>query len=144
VSLISRSIPLRGGCPLLILRTLWRAACESVKMKFMLPSDAQPRLIAILSASLEALGADHPSTLATVYAMAVVFHSQGQYDKALEWYERALAGRVKSMGANHPRTQSTIRHLIDLHERCGRPEQAQSTRTRLYASNEPGSPSDKA
>ena len=39
----------------------------------------------------KALGVDHPDTLTTVNCIALVFNNQGQYEKALEWYERALA-----------------------------------------------------
>ncbi|KAF8416899.1 hypothetical protein EV426DRAFT_394479 [Tirmania nivea] len=67
----------------------------------------------------------------TLYSMAFIFESQGQYNKALEWYGRALAGYEKSIGSNHPNTQTTIRRLTELHERVGQIEQAQGLRTRL-------------
>jgi len=46
--------------------------------------------------------------------MALVFDNQGQYAKALELYERALAGREKVLGVDHPLTQNTIRSLINI------------------------------
>ena len=57
------------------------------------------------------LGADHPSTLTTVHNMALVFDNQGQYDKALEYLERALASREKSLGVGHPSTLTTIHNI---------------------------------
>ena len=42
--------------------------------------------------------------------MASVFDNQGQYAKALEWYERALAGR-QALGVDHPRTLSTVHSM---------------------------------
>ena len=83
------------------------------------------------------LGSDHPDTLTMVNQMASIFANQGQYGKALEWYGRVLARREKALGAGHPLSQTTIRCLIDLHERTGHTEQAQSLRTRLYVPDGP-------
>ena len=58
--------------------------------------------------------------------MAIVFDSQGQYEKALECYERALAGREKALGVDHPRTQNTLRSLINLYQSAGQTDRAQS------------------
>jgi tetratricopeptide (TPR) repeat protein len=33
------------------------------------------------------LGKDHPSTLATIHNMGLVFSNQGEHGKALEWYQ---------------------------------------------------------
>ena len=49
------------------------------------------------------LGNDHPDTLATVYYIAGLFESRGEYDKAFEWYRRAFDG-VKALGKDHPYT----------------------------------------
>ena len=43
--------------------------------------------------------------------MALVFDNQGQYDKALENYERALAGKEKSLGVGHPDTLTTVNDM---------------------------------
>jgi len=85
----------------------------------------------------KALGVDHPDTLATVNNMAVVFRRQGQYEKALGLYERALAGREKALGIDHPDTQDTLRGLISLHQSMGQTEQAQTLQARLYAPKSP-------
>ncbi|KAF8461380.1 hypothetical protein BDZ91DRAFT_851079 [Kalaharituber pfeilii] len=58
-----------------------------------------------------ALGADHPDTLSTVDKIARVFHEQGQYNEALEFYERALAGREKALGTDHPDTLTTFDYM---------------------------------
>ena len=43
--------------------------------------------------------------------MALVFNTQGQSDKALKYYERALAGRQKSLGVDHPDTLTTVHNM---------------------------------
>ncbi|KAL7275372.1 hypothetical protein RUND412_001677 [Rhizina undulata] len=45
---------------------------------------------------------DHPSTLTTVHAIALVF------DEALEFYQRTLVGSEKSLGKDHPSTLTTV------------------------------------
>ena len=41
------------------------------------------------------LGAEHPDTAGTYNNIAIMYKSQGQYDKALEYYGKALAIREK-------------------------------------------------
>jgi len=43
--------------------------------------------------------------------MASVFCKQGEYDKALKWYQRALDGSEKSLGMDHPHTVCIVRDL---------------------------------
>jgi len=40
-----------------------------------------------------------------------VYRRHGGYDKALEWYRRALAGREKALGADHPDTLVTVNQM---------------------------------
>ena len=46
--------------------------------------------------------------------MAAVFKQQGEYDKALKWYQRVLDGREKSLGMDHPHTALIVRDLAAL------------------------------
>ncbi|KAF8248014.1 hypothetical protein K440DRAFT_517760, partial [Wilcoxina mikolae CBS 423.85] len=55
------------------------------------------------------LGKDHPSTLETVENIAILFHSQKEYAKALELYQRAHAGFEKTLGKDHPSTLKVVR-----------------------------------
>ena len=59
-----------------------------------------------------ALGKDHPDTLTNIHSMAVVFDSQGEYKKALEWYQRALVGTKAALGEDHPDTLSTSNNML--------------------------------
>ncbi|KAF8446930.1 hypothetical protein BGX38DRAFT_1093717 [Terfezia claveryi] len=53
----------------------------------------------------------HPDTLTIVHSIALVFDIQGQYEKALECYRRALAGREKALGVDHPDTLTTVNNM---------------------------------
>ena len=39
--------------------------------------------------------------------MALVYNNQGEYEKALEWYEKGLEIKLKTLGHDHPNTAST-------------------------------------
>ena len=54
---------------------------------------------------------EHPSTLSTVHNIAYVFDNQGEYGKAMEWYERVLAGKEKFVGKYHPSTLGTVNNI---------------------------------
>jgi tetratricopeptide (TPR) repeat protein len=56
--------------------------------------------------------------------MASVFDNQGQYDKALEWYGRALDGEEKSLGKDHPDTLTTVHNMASTFESQERYEEA--------------------
>ena len=61
----------------------------------------------------------HPNTLmTTVSSKASVFDSQGQYDTALKYSERVLAGEGKLLGADHTNTFShgMARYLLKYHD----------------------------
>jgi tetratricopeptide (TPR) repeat protein len=47
----------------------------------------------------------------TVHNMAIVFDNQGEYGKALEWYQRALDGKEKTLGKDHPSTLQTVNNM---------------------------------
>ncbi|KAL7269775.1 hypothetical protein RUND412_007545 [Rhizina undulata] len=50
---------------------------------------------------------DHPSTLDTMHDMAIVFSKDDAYEEALTWYWRTLIGRQKALGSAHPATLDT-------------------------------------
>ncbi|KAL7276087.1 hypothetical protein RUND412_000934 [Rhizina undulata] len=59
----------------------------------------------------KALGKDHLSTLSTVNNMAVIFDSQGRYDEALEYHQKALAEKEKALGMDHPAILDTVHNI---------------------------------
>jgi len=67
----------------------------------------------------ELLGDDHLDTLDTVNNMANVFESQGEYSKALEWYQKALDGCEKTLGKDHPSTLDTVNNMANVFDSQG-------------------------
>src|SRR5258706_4087181 len=67
----------------------------------------------------------HYTTLfRSVHCMALVFNKQGQYDKALTYYERALAGKEKSLGVDHPSTLATVHNMASVFDNQGQYDKA--------------------
>lgn len=62
--------------------------------------------------------------------MAIVYATQGKYDMALEWYQRALAGFEKNLGTDHPDTQIVINRLEIFYRQRGMYEEAAQHRSR--------------
>ena len=51
---------------------------------------------------LKKLGADHPDVATSYNNIANVYYSQGKYDQALEYLQKALKISLKKLGADHP------------------------------------------
>ena len=51
--------------------------------------------------------------------MALVFQDKGEYDKALEWYQRALDGKEKVFGKDHPNALTTVHHMATVFQDKG-------------------------
>jgi tetratricopeptide (TPR) repeat protein len=66
------------------------------------------------SPAMKRLAKDHPSTLNTINNLAIVFHTQVEYEKALELYTQALDGREKTLGKHHPDTLGTINNMASV------------------------------
>ena len=51
--------------------------------------------------------------------IADIYDSQGDYSKALEWYEKALAIKEKVLGKEHPSTATTYNNIAGVYESQG-------------------------
>jgi len=51
--------------------------------------------------------------------MANTYNSQGEYGKALVWYQRALDGREKAFGKDHPVTLATVNNMANTYNSQG-------------------------
>jgi tetratricopeptide (TPR) repeat protein len=51
--------------------------------------------------------------------MAVLYSDQGDYEKALEYYGKALAIRERVLGAEHPDTAKTYNNMAVVYENQG-------------------------
>ncbi|KAL4984572.1 hypothetical protein BDW68DRAFT_190372 [Aspergillus falconensis] len=57
------------------------------------------------------LGAEHPSTLASVDNLGLVLRDQGKYEEAEAMHRQALEGSKKVLGAEHPSTLTSVNNL---------------------------------
>ena len=57
------------------------------------------------------LGPKHPDTVIVYSNIAGVYRTQGNYEKALEYYEKALKILDEKLGPEHPNTKSARRNL---------------------------------
>ena len=90
------------------------------------------------------LGDDHPSTLASLNGLAVLFKHMVQYDRALLLYEECLAKYKRVLGDDHPDTLRSLNGLAGLFESKGQYDRALplyeeclAKRTRVLGSNHP-------
>ena len=56
--------------------------------------------------------------------MAIVFQDKGDYEKALEWYQRALDGHEKTLGKNYPDTLITVQNMAIVFQKKGEYDKA--------------------
>jgi tetratricopeptide (TPR) repeat protein len=103
-----------------------------------------PHLESVLRRQSDALGAEHPDTLATAHALAGTLHAQGDYAGARARYEAVLAARTRLLGAEHPDTLATAHALAgtlrapgDYAEARARYEAVLAARTRLLGAEHP-------
>ena len=71
------------------------------------------------------LGEEHRTIAATLNNIAVVYDTQGRYEKALEFYGRALAMRLKRLREDHPDVAATLNYMAIVYETQGRAVQVE-------------------
>jgi tetratricopeptide (TPR) repeat protein len=103
-----------------------------------------PHLESVLRRQSDALGAEHPDTLATAHALAGTLHAQGDYAEARARYEAVLAARTRLLGAEHPDTLATAHALaVTLHAQ-GDYAEARARYEAVLARRAPALPSARA
>jgi tetratricopeptide (TPR) repeat protein len=78
--------------------------------------DALPLFQQALEGSNSALGALHPSTLASVLNLGAFLVERGDVGAARPLLERAVKGLKETMGAEHPSTQNAKEWLSRLNQ----------------------------
>ena len=73
---------------------------------------------------VKSLGPDHPDIDTTYNNMAVVLRNQGQLERAMVMYEKALAISVKSLGPDHSEVGGTYNNMAIVLESQGQLERA--------------------
>jgi tetratricopeptide (TPR) repeat protein len=82
------------------------------------------------------LGEQHPSTLASVNNLAILYSRQGRYTEAEPLYQRALTARERVLGAEHPETLDALNGLAELYVNQGRYGEAEPLLERALAARE--------
>ena len=95
-----------------------------------------PHLESVLRRQSDALGAEHPDTLATAHALAGTLHAQGDYAEARARLEAVLAARTRLLGAEHPDTLATAHDLAGTLEYSGRGQAAARLRMQIVSNSE--------
>ena len=61
------------------------------------------------------LGKDHPDTATTYNNIAGVYYAKGDYDKALEYYEKDMKISESKLGKDHPDTATTYNNIAGVY-----------------------------
>ena len=66
---------------------------------------------------LEVLGEKHLDTATIFKNLGLVYENQGNYEKALEYYQKALKIRADVLGASHPATIKAQQSIDELNQK---------------------------
>jgi tetratricopeptide (TPR) repeat protein len=80
----------------------------------------------------QALGADHPDTLAARASLARACLGAGRQDDAVALYERTLADRERVLGRDHPDTMTSRDDLVAAYLSAGRGQSAITILQRIF------------
>ena len=72
----------------------------------------------------DALGPDHPDTLASRNNLAGTYRDAGRLDKAITLYEQVFSGRSRVLGPDHRSTRTSRDELADAYWETGRLDEA--------------------
>jgi hypothetical protein len=95
--------------------------------------EAQRQLEAALSLRRHLLGADHPDTLASMNAVAVLYECQGKYPEAESMLNKVLETRRRVLGESHPSTLESIDDLTQVYYDEGKYPQGEVLLTKVLA-----------
>ena len=87
-----------------------------------------PQLALTLAESVtqagEALGLDHPSTLASRHNLAGAYQEAGRLNEAIDLHEHNLKDSTRILGPNHPHTLISRHNLANAYQAAGRLDEA--------------------
>ena len=72
----------------------------------------------------DALGPDHPDTLASRNNLAGAYRDAGRLDKAIALYEQTLEDSIRVLGTDHPSTLTSRLNLTGAYQTAGRLDEA--------------------
>jgi tetratricopeptide (TPR) repeat protein len=73
----------------------------------------------------ELFGERHPSVATSINNLALLYYSQGRYEKAEPLYKQSLSLKQELFGERHPSVATSINNLAALYESQGRYEEAE-------------------
>eukprot|EP00808_Paulinella_micropora_P025752 g71322.t1 len=85
-------------------------------------AEADPLYRRAMQGSEKTLGAEHPSTLTSVYNLVCLLKKQSKLAEADALYRRHLQGCEKTLGPEHPRTLASVKNLVRFLEQQGKAE----------------------
>ena len=81
----------------------------------------------------DALGPDHPDTLASRNSLAGAYRDAGRLDKAITLYEQTLEDSIRVLGPDHPRTLTSRNNLAGAYRASGELEEAITLKKQILA-----------
>ncbi len=81
----------------------------------------------------EAFGPNDPRLGGTLYALALLYNTQGRYAEAEPLYKRALAIWEKALGPDHPNVATTLENYAAVLRKTGRTTEAVKLEARAKA-----------
>ena len=64
----------------------------------------------------QTIGKEHPDYAIRLNNLAIVYHSQGRYDEAIELYKQALLIDEKTIGKEHPDYAIRLNNLANVYQ----------------------------
>ena len=95
--------------------------------------DAEKTCRTLLEKQENKLGKDDIDTLATIYVLANIMHSQRIYTVAAQLHREVLEKRETSLGLEHPDTIGTMNNLANAYDRAGLRSEAKAIFEKLLA-----------
>jgi tetratricopeptide (TPR) repeat protein len=77
-------------------------------------------------------GSDHPDVAASYTNIGNVYDSQGQYERALEYYQKGLEINIKVSGQDHPDVAASIKNIGIVYHNKGDRAAATEMYTKAY------------
>ena len=76
-------------------------------------------------------GENHPNVASSFNNIGFVYANQGNYSKALEYYEKALNMRLSIYGEQHPDVADSYENLYDMYTKLGDTAKAEEFRLKV-------------
>ena len=70
------------------------------------------------------MGGEHPDVATSCNNIGLTWNKKGEYDKALECFEKCLAIRLKTLGGEHPHVATSYYHIGKCYDALTRKELA--------------------